>query len=61
MKAKILCGATHPNPYGGPDYECEREVNHKGKHDGSTGPTWNDAGAEIAREERRKKFEAEPF
>ncbi len=61
-KVKQLCGATCPDKHGGPDIQCERKENHKGKHDSIThGLTWTDAGAARLREERRKKFEAEPF
>ncbi len=61
--AKIakLCGSTCPNQQGGPDFECEREDNHRGKHESIAGGYWTDSGAERLREERRKAIEAEPF
>jgi hypothetical protein len=62
MAVKKLCGATCPDQKGGPDIQCEREENHKGKHDSITrGLSFTDGGAERLREERRKKFESEPF
>jgi hypothetical protein len=60
-KVKQLCGATRPDEKGGPDFECEREQGHKGKHSSEAGGFWTDSGAERLREERRRKFEAEPF
>jgi hypothetical protein len=60
-KVMQLCGARCPNMKGGPDFECEREQDHKGKHSSIAGGFWTDGGAERLREERRKKIEAEPF
>ena len=73
MAVKQLCEATCPDDGGGPDYVCELPEGHdeqrhsrppgvkwSQKHrDG--GVTWTNGGAERLKEERRKKFEAEPF
>jgi hypothetical protein len=59
--AKELCEATCPDVKGGPDFECERKPGHKGKHESLAGGYWTDGGAERLREERRERFEAEPF
>jgi hypothetical protein len=59
-KVQKLCGAVLPNLKSGPDFECEREQGHQGKHS-SLGVQWTDCGAERLREERRKQIEAEPF
>jgi hypothetical protein len=58
---KELCAATCPDQRGGADFECELKEGHRGKHESLAGGYWNDAGAERLREERRRKFEAEPF
>jgi len=60
-KVTQLCGATCPDVKGGPDFECEREQVHKGKHSSEGVGYWTDGGAERLREECRLKFEAEPF
>jgi hypothetical protein len=60
-KVTKLCGATCPNKKGGPDFECELEEGHRGKHLSAAGGFWNDGGAQRLREERRLKIEAEPF
>ena len=56
-----LCGAVLPNLKGGPDFECEKEEGHNGKHSSYDGGMWTNGGAERLREERRKQLEAEPF
>ena len=61
MAVKQLCEATCPDQKGGPDFECELQEGHRGKHESIAGGYWTDRGAERLREERRKKFESEPF
>jgi hypothetical protein len=62
MKAKQeKCRATCPDVKGGPDFCCERAAGHSGKHDSTAGGYWTDGGSERLREERLKKFQAEPF
>jgi hypothetical protein len=59
-----LCEAVCPDEKGGPDIQCERKENHKGKHDSIThGLSWTDGGAERIRAElaRRAEIEREPF